>query len=128
MIVEAIVALDFTTLHEMNSLAMTKYYVQSGTLRTTVKAQSPRKAALWAVHQAMQQVLPIDEDLPKSVTAKRDKVNEKGVAVLSTKVTVSDLGFDRTDAATVPTLEAVSEWNQMISILDRLEKMLHQCQ
>ncbi|TWU07962.1 hypothetical protein [Stieleria varia] len=104
---------------------MTKYYVQSGTLRTIVQAQSPRKAALWAVHQAMQQVLPIDDDTHLAPTRKSEDVASRGVAVLSAKVMVSERGYDRTDASTVPTLEAVSEWNQMVSILDRLERMLH---
>ena len=41
---------------------MAKFYVQSGTFRSVVAADSARKAALWAVHQVMQQVLPTDED------------------------------------------------------------------
>ena len=41
---------------------MAKYYVQSGTMRSVVEAESSRKAALWAVHQAMRQVLPIEDE------------------------------------------------------------------
>ncbi len=96
---------------------MAKYYVQSGTLRTIITAESTRKAAIWAVHQVMQQVFPIDgtcnepEDTPASV--------------LSSNVRVSEQGFDRSDALVTPTLEVVSQWNEMVSTLDRLERMLH---
>ncbi|MFK8111976.1 MAG: hypothetical protein AB8B91_07225 [Rubripirellula sp.] len=104
---------------------MSKYYVQSGTMRTIVQAESSRKAALWAVHQAMQQVLPIEDHSEDSPQAKSDKASEGGVAVLSAKVKVSEQGFDREDANTMPTLEVVTEWNQMVTTLDRLERMLY---
>ena len=45
---------------------MSKYYVQSGTMRTVVQAETTRKAALWAVHQAMQQVLPMEGNATNS--------------------------------------------------------------
>ena len=102
---------------------MSKYYVQSGTMRSIVQAESSRKAALWAVHQAMQQVLPMDSD--DSPETKSEKVASTGVAVLSGKVTVSERGFDNADASTMQTLEVVTEWNQMVTTLDRLERMLY---
>ena len=96
---------------------MAKYYVQSGTLRTVVTAQSKTKAAIWAVHQVMQQVFPID--------AADFSSEEKPTAVLSSQVSVSEQGFDRDDSVVTPTIEVVSQWNDMVSTLDRLEKMLH---
>ena len=104
---------------------MAKYYVQSGTMRTVVEAESSRKAALWAVHQAMLQVLPIEDDGASTPEMKSERVKERGVAVLSTKVSVSERGFDRGDSTAMPTLEVVTEWNQMVTTLDRLERMLH---
>jgi hypothetical protein len=102
---------------------MAKYYVQSGTMRSVVQAESTRKAALWAVDQVMQQVLPLTSD--DSPQSNSEKVASRGVAVLSGKVTVSERGFDNTDATTMPTLEVVTEWNQMVTTLDRLERMLY---
>jgi hypothetical protein len=104
---------------------MAKYYVQSGTLRTIVQAESSRKAALWAVHQAMQQVLPIEDQSDETPETKSLKVAEGGVAVLSAKMAVSEQGFDRADAKSMSTIEVVSEWNQMVTTLDRLEQMLY---
>jgi hypothetical protein len=104
---------------------MAKYYVQSGTMRSVVQAESGRKAALWAVHQIMQQVLPIDNDSHASPEIISDKANRGGVKVLSAGVSVSETGFDRGDAQTLSTLEVVADWNQMVTTLDRLERMLY---
>lgn len=104
---------------------MSKYYVQSGTLRTIVQAESSRKAALWAIHQTMQQVLPMEDDGDDSPATKSEKATREGVTVLSTKVTVSERGFDNADATEVPTIEIVADWNEMVTTLDRLERMLY---
>ena len=104
---------------------MAKYFVQSGTLRSVVEAESSRRAALWAVHQAMQQVLPL-EDQPSTATTNETPSHPEPVrAVLSGRLRVSSSGFDRVDATQMETLEVVNEWNQMILTLDRLEKMLY---
>ena len=96
---------------------MAKYYVQSGTLRTIVSAESATKAAIWAVHQAMQQIFPMDSDLTTSA--------EQPVAVLAAQLSVNERGFDRNDSVITPTIQVVSQWNDMVSALDRLEQMLH---
>jgi hypothetical protein len=102
---------------------MAKFYVQSGTMRSVVQAESTRKAAIWAVHQAMQQVLPMEtEDCPQTTS---EKVGSRGVAVLAGKVSVSERGFDAEDASSMPTMEVVAEWNQMVTTLDRLQRMLY---
>ena len=103
---------------------MAKYYVQSGTMRTVVQAESSRKAALWAVHQAMQQVLPMDDDPPVSVELNTENVSD-GVAVLSQRLRISERGFDREDSTSMPTMGVVTEWNELVVTLDRLEKMLY---
>ena len=104
---------------------MAKYYVQSGTMRSVVEAESSRKAALWAVHQAMLQVLPIEDEGECTPEMKSERASQTGVAVLSGKVIVSERGFDRGDSTSMTTLEVVTEWNQMVTTLDRLERMLH---
>lgn len=105
---------------------MAKYYVQSGTMRTIIQAQSGRKAAIWAVHQAMQQVLPMDDQVDDTPESKSEKAGEAGIAVLSARVVVSERGFDRTDGTDFATLEVVNEWNQVVTTLDRLERMIRQ--
>ena len=105
---------------------MSKYYVQSGTMRTVVQAETTRKAALWAVHQAMQQVLPMEGNLTDSDDLRMDAHGQDGVAVLSQRVCISERGFDRDDSISLPTMEVVTDWNEMVVTLDRLEKMLYQ--
>lgn len=92
-------------------------------MRSVVQAESKRKAALWVVHQAMQQVLPMESDDSPQTTS--DKVTSRGVAVLSGTVSVSERGFDRDDSDSLQTMEVVAEWNQMVTTLDRLERMLY---
>ncbi|EMI23763.1 hypothetical protein [Rhodopirellula europaea] len=122
---------------------MAKFYVQSGTFRSVVAADSARKAALWAVHQVMQQVLPTDDDtdsLSASATnetsARKTSPNQATgtssdrhdgstpVAVLDGRVRISERGYDRNDCAEMPTMEVVAEWNQMVLTLDRLQQMM----
>ncbi|QDV83383.1 hypothetical protein [Stieleria sp.] len=105
---------------------MTKYFVQSGTLRTTVQAESSRKAALWAVHQAMQQVLPVDDTDGKTAQSKMESAATGGIRVMDEIVRVSELGFDREDAPVLSTMDVVRQWNEMFAALDRLQRMLHE--
>ena len=104
---------------------MAKYYIQSGTLRTVVQAQSRRKAAIWAIHQALQQVLPIDPSVGETPEAKSGTAAAAELAVLDAQVRISERGFDRDDASVLETIDALGEWTQLITTLDRLERMLH---
>jgi len=104
---------------------MAKYYVQSGTLRTVVQAQSRRKAAIWAIHQAMQQVLPIDPSAGDTPDAQRESAGTVELAVLDAQVRISERGFDRDDASVLETIDALGEWTQLVTTLDRLERMLN---
>jgi len=104
---------------------MAKYYVRSGTMRTVVEAESRRKAAIWAVHQAMQQVLPIEGEPRRPLSSEPDTLGNDQVAVLSTTVRVSENGYGGCQETTLPILDVVTEWNEMVSTLDRLERMLY---
>lgn len=105
---------------------MAKYYVQSGTLSTVVESDSSRRAAMWAVHQAMQQVLPVEDGEGLSPSAKSESMGHNGIAVLAESVSVSEHGFRSDTAQIIPTMEIVSEWNEMCATLNRLEKLLQQ--
>ncbi|EMI45221.1 hypothetical protein [Rhodopirellula sp. SWK7] len=107
---------------------MAKFYVQSGTFRRVVAADSSRKAALWAVHEVMQQILPTEDDCDSNATPTADRLgNDESVqkmTVLSGVVRVNERGFDRDDANEMSTMEVVGEWNQMAMTLERLQQML----
>ncbi|WP_404310619.1 hypothetical protein [Neorhodopirellula lusitana] len=104
---------------------MAKFYVQSGNFRRVVAADSSRKAAIWAVHEVMQQIIPTEtEDAPAvSIGMQKSQEEAQTVTVLSGKVRVNERGFDRSDANEIPTMEVVGEWNQMVMTLDRLQRM-----
>lgn len=102
---------------------MAKYYIQSGTLRATLAAEDARRAALWAVHQTMQQVMPVDVDPELTAEVKRDNAMVEGMLVLDGKICLSEQGFDRDDAEQIETFEVVMEWHQLMVALDRLERL-----
>lgn len=103
---------------------MAKYYIQSGTMRATLAAEDSRRAALWAVHQAMQQVIPVFDDPDLTPEQKSDNALVEGMLVLGGKIRLSEQGYDRDDAEELNTFEVVTEWNQLMIALDRLEKLL----
>lgn len=103
---------------------MAKYYVQSGTLRCVVSAESPRRAALWAVHRAMQQILPIDEAAPADSDNQARPGKGQSVMVLGGTIQTSERGYGGADGASMPTFEIVTEWNQLVNTLDRLQGLL----
>ncbi len=102
---------------------MAKYYVQSGTLKMVVQADEARKAALWAVHRALQQVVPMYDDLELDARRKHHRALRRGVQVLSDTVTLSECGFDAPQVQ-FDTFDLVTEWNQLMVALARLEHEL----
>ncbi len=102
---------------------MAKFYIQSGTMRATLAADDSRRAALWAVHQAMQQIVPVYEDCDLTPEQKSDAVLVEGMLVLDGKIRLSEQGFDRDDAEVLNTFEVVTEWNQLMVALERLERL-----
>ena len=103
---------------------MAKFYVQSGNIRTVVAADDAEKAALWIVHRAMQQVMPVYEDDELSPEQKGEVAAVEGVMVLGNAVRTSEIGFDRADAEEVDTFDLVQPWHQLMVALARLESLL----
>jgi hypothetical protein len=103
---------------------MAKYYVQSGTVRTVISADDAEKAALWTVHKALQQVVPVYDDIELSPSEKSDVAMVQGMMVLGNSVAISELGFDRSDAQQLDTFELVVQWHQLMIALSRLEELL----
>ena len=103
---------------------MAKYYVESGTLRCLVSAENSRSAALWAVHRAMQQIMPLDDASDSTPEAKQERSRDTGVMVLGRTVRTSERGYGGMDGEQIPTFEVVTQWNQLVNTLDRLEGLL----
>ncbi len=102
---------------------MAKYYVQSGNVRTLISADDTEKAALWAVHCAMRQVVPVYDDEELSPTEKSQLSVVDGVRVLGNTIAVSEVGFDRSDAVQLDTFEMLVHWHQLMIALSRLEAL-----
>ncbi len=103
---------------------MAKFYVQSGTLRTIIDSQDVDRAALWAVHQAMQQIAPVDSETELAPDEKSQQLTRTGLIVLGDTIEISEVGFDRDDAFKIETFDAFHEWHCLVKALDRLEKLL----
>jgi hypothetical protein len=103
---------------------MAKYYVESGTLREVIQADDARKAALWAVHRSMQQILPMYDDPAMSACEKSQTAQLQGLFVLDDEIQLSEVGFDREDAQRFATFDVVTEWNQLMIALARIEQSL----
>lgn len=103
---------------------MAKYYVQSGNVRTVVSADNAEKAALWVVHKALQQVVPVYEDAELTTEEKADVALVQGVMVLGNELRISEQGFDRNDSAEFDTFELLVHWHQLMVALERLSKHL----
>lgn len=102
---------------------MAKFYVQSGNVRTLISAEDTEKAALWAVHCSMRQVVPVYDDEELSPEQKSQLSVVDGVRVLGNTIRVSELGYDRPDAVELDTFELLVQWHQLMVALSRLEAM-----
>jgi hypothetical protein len=103
---------------------MAKFYVQSGTLRTVIDSVDVDRAALWAVHRAMQQIVPFEGENEAKPNEKSLHLKEAGFIVLGDTIEISEIGFDHDDAVRVETFDAFHEWHCLAQALDRLEKQL----
>jgi hypothetical protein len=103
---------------------MAKFYVQSGTVRAIIDAESQDRAALWVVHRAMQQIMPIYDDVELTAQQKCDNAMVEGMLVLDARIKLSEIGFDRPDCLSLETFEVVAEWHRLMVALERLQRML----
>ena len=94
---------------------MPKFYVQSGSLEMVLQAKGGRCAAIWAAHRTLGQSLPF------LCEETGDYAQLADLTRLGDTIRVSQRGFDRHDAAVFDTLDIVSEWNQLLVALDRLQ-------
>lgn len=99
---------------------MPKYYVQSGSVRLVTTASDPRAAAIWAVHRTLAPILPfLSESDESGFTAP-----PPAALTLGETVQVSEQGFDRPDSERLETLAVLSEWNQLLMAIERIERRL----
>jgi hypothetical protein len=94
---------------------MRRYQVESGSMRMTVRADDAHRAALWAVHQTLQQVLP----------GGSGRERPPGTMVLSDRVQIRPLEAGAAcEPMSLETCDLVTEWSQLMVALARLETSL----
>jgi hypothetical protein len=101
---------------------MPKFYVQSGSLEMVLQANDSRCAAIWAAHRTLGQSLPF------LCEEAGDYAKLADLTRLGETIRVSQRGFNRPDAAVFATLDIVSEWNQLLVALDRLQAAVENTQ
>jgi hypothetical protein len=97
---------------------MPKYYVKSAKFRLVTTARDSKSAAIWAVHRTLSRSLPfLCED-------SADYLELSPLTHLGESLQVSQRGFDNPASETFETLDIVSEWNQLLTAIDRLHERL----
>ena len=102
---------------------MPKFYVQSGSLQLITTATDPRAAAIWAVHRALAPALPFLSE-EEGAASEPHSMGSSTPAALGETMHVSERGFGRADGVSLETLEVVTQWNQLLLAVDRLQKRL----
>ena len=100
---------------------MAKFYVQSGTLRAIIDSEDAERAALWAVHTAMEQVMPLECD---QSSVEMIANGPTSMIALAETIELSELGFDREDCLRVDTFDAFQHWNLLLKAVEKLNALL----
>ena len=100
---------------------MAKFYVQSGTLRAIIDSEDAERAALWAVHTAMEQVMPLECE---SQSVELFTNGPSNMIALAETIQLSELGFDREDCLRIDTFDAFQHWNLLLKAVEKLNTLL----
>lgn len=97
---------------------MAKYYVQSGSFKGIVDSIDADRAALWAIHNVMQRVVPLDSDQPIQTFESDEHL------ALGETIHLSERGFDDHESSVVDTFEAFRHWYELLQAMDKLQSVL----
>ena len=100
---------------------MAKFYVQSGTLRAIVDSEDAERAALWAVHTAMEQVMPLECE---NQSVEMFSSGPTNMISLAETIELSEVGFDREDCLRIDTFDAFQHWNLLLKAVEKLNALL----
>ena len=100
---------------------MAKFYVQSGTLRAIIDSEDAERAALWAIHTAMEQVMPLESEQESIEMIASGPTN---MVALAETIELSEIGFDRDDCLRIDTFDAFQHWNMLLKAVEKLNTLL----
>lgn len=101
-------------------MVMSKFYVESGLVRQVLDAESVEMAALAVIDSVMKAHVWIYDDSSMSDEIRRDHLMVEALCCLDATITVSEIGFERADAAVCGTPEMVDEWHLLMTRLSDL--------
>ena len=100
---------------------MAKFYVQSGTLRAIIDSEDAERAALWAIHTAMEQVMPLESE---QASVEMIVNGPSNMIALAETIELSEIGFDRADCVRIDTFDAFQHWNLLLKAVEKLNTLL----
>ena len=99
---------------------MSKFYIQSGSLRLVLDSESPSMAAVAAVDNLLNPHAWIYEDETLGDEVRRDHLMVEALCHLDAVIRLSEIGFDREDAMILGTPEVIDEWHLVMKRLSGL--------
>jgi len=99
---------------------MSKYYVQCGPIRTIIVSSSMGRASLEAIDESLQNHLWIYDDPGLSELDCRNHLMLEALFHLDPTLSVSEQGFDRSDATLLGTPEVIDRWHRLMTGMNRL--------
>lgn len=99
---------------------MPKFYVQCGPIQIILTASSTENAAMAAIDRSLQTHLWIYDDPDLSTSDCHDHLMLEALLHLDPVIRVSEIGFDRLDATTIGTPEAIENWHGLMVGMQRL--------
>ncbi len=103
---------------------MAKYYVESGSLQMVVQAEDAHRAALWAVHRVVEDLISLYDDPFLSHDEKLALVLEHGFSRLGEELRINQQGFGHAAEWRRLSFELLAEWDQLMVAVTRLEGLL----
>lgn len=103
---------------------MSKFYIQCGAFEFLTGGDDARSAALWAIHRYLGDRVELDS-INWNDPATIDRLDMvRAMLDLGDEIVVSEIGFGRDDAGRLDTADILTEWNQLIVAVLRLESSL----
>jgi hypothetical protein len=103
---------------------MAKFYTTCGSFEFLTTAEDARSAALWSIHQFLANRIELSSvEWTDPETIDRQDIMEAMIELGDT-VFVSEIGFGYSDAAIIDTADLLTEWNQLVIAICRLEALM----
>ena len=100
---------------------MSKFYVQSGSIRGIVDCYDSECAAVWIVNRVMEQVAPVSDEALYDGGENADV----GMFALEDSIQISEQGFDRDDCEVIDTHMAFVHWHQLKRAIEAIHQQLN---